>query len=33
VVVQNLRLFEITDGRFVRVLLYADTAAARTTAA
>ena len=33
VVVQNLWLFEITDGKFVRVQLYADTAAARNPAA
>ena len=33
VVVQNLWLFEIADGKFLRVQLYADTAAARNTAA
>ncbi len=33
VVVQNLWLFEIVDGKFARVQLYADTAAARNTAA
>jgi ketosteroid isomerase-like protein len=32
VVIQNLWLFEIADGKFVRVQLYADTAAARSTA-
>ena len=33
VVFQNLWLFEVADGKFVRVQLYADTAAAQITSA
>ncbi len=33
VVFQNLWLFEAADGKFIRVQLYADTAAAQTTSA